>query len=280
MKFSFGRNWKNYVLHSLTEQKLEEAKQSLLSYLPAEEFKDKTFIDIGSGSGIFSLSAARLGCRKVISFDVDPYSVETTNIVKNKFKDLIPNGTDWEIHHASILEENRPKVLGDIVYSWGVLHHTGNMWPAIKNAASMVLPGGWFIIAIYNKAPSSNFWLKLKKFYNRTNVIFQGLMISLLYAYVIAGRIASAIIDFFKGRKHKSIFFQDRGMSVYYDVVDWIGGYPYEFATWQELKDFIEPLGFELKKTPTLIPEIPNTFRNRYSLRSTGNHIVIFRKGT
>src|ERR1041385_3007902 len=128
MKFSFGRNWRHYVQNSLDERKLDEAKQSLLDYLPAEEYRDKIFLDIGSGSGIFSLNAARLGAAKVVSFDVDPNSVETTRLVKEKFKHLIPANTDWEIHQASILDDSRPQITGDIVYSWGVLHHTGNMW--------------------------------------------------------------------------------------------------------------------------------------------------------
>lgn len=278
MKFSFGRNWRHYVDNFLDNKKLDEAMQSLLDYLPAEEYRGKTFVDIGSGSGIFSLNAARLGCGRVVSFDVDPNSVETTKLVREKFKDLIPPGSEWEVYHASILDDSRPKVEGDIVYSWGVLHHTGNMWPAIKNAASMVKPRGWFVIAIYNKAPSSEFWLRLKKFYNETNFIMQGLMIAGLYAYVVLGKTVMSLASMLLGHGFKPIFYQERGMSIYYDVVDWIGGYPYEFATWQELKDFIESLGFHLEKTPLQVPVIPNTWRNRHSTRATGNHVMIFRK--
>jgi hypothetical protein len=55
--FSFGKNWKNYVKNVVDERVIQEAKESLLKYLPEGGFKDKTFIDVGCGSGLFSLSA-------------------------------------------------------------------------------------------------------------------------------------------------------------------------------------------------------------------------------
>ena len=59
--------------------------------------------------------------------------------------------------------------LFDIVYSWGVLHHTGDVWHAIENAASRVKPGGIFYIALYSADvqidPGPDFWLGIKKKY-------------------------------------------------------------------------------------------------------------------
>ena len=37
-------------------------------------------------------------------------------------------------------------------------------------------------------------------------------------------------------------------MSFYYDVIDWIGGYPYEYASRSQVKKIIEAKGFELVK--------------------------------
>lgn len=39
---------------------------------------------------------------------------------------------------------------------------------------------------------------------------------------------------------------KERGMNFFYDVVDWVGGYPYEYTSVEETKRMVEPLGFKL----------------------------------
>ena len=272
--FSFGRNWVDYVNNFLDEKILNTVKESLLKYLPEDEYRDKTFIDIGCGSGIFSFNALRLGCKKVISFDIDKYSIEATRIVKEKFSHLLPKNYQWEIFEGSILDEdlvNKLKGQGDIVYSWGVLHHTGDMKRAIQNAAKMVSPNGYFIIAIYNRVPSSEFWLRVKKFYNQSSLIIKKIMV---YSVFILGILKRKLL----GQATESLFSRERGMSIFYDVIDWLGGYPYEYATFEEIKNFVEKLGFDLIKAPKKLPSPPKTFLNRFSPHYTGNNEFIFRK--
>lgn len=283
--FSFGRNWTEYVKKFLTKEKLDEALVSFEKYLPKEEYKGKTLIDIGCGSGIFSFNALRMGCKKVISFDVDPHSVQATRLVKEKFGNLLPQGVQWEIFEGSILDSGlipRLKGQGDIVYSWGVLHHTGNMYKAIENAASLVNPGGYFIIAIYNSAPSSEYWLKVKKFYNNSFFVMKLMLVYFFYFYTIFRRFLSYLKSVVLRRsstfKLKNLFGTERGMSIFYDVVDWLGGYPYEYATVPEIKNFVEKNGFSLIKTPTNIPEIKRTIFNRFSFTNTGCSEFVFRK--
>lgn len=173
--FSFGKNWMDFVKNFVNEERLNIALDSLLKYLPPEEYKNKVFMDVGCGSGIFSFSAIRLGCSKVISFDIDPLSIKATNYLKEKFYYLLSKNFEWEIFQGDVLDKSLISKYSqkiDIVYSWGVLHHAGKMWEAIKNVSYLVKPNGYLILAIYNKAPSSEFWLKVKKFYNSSPVSF------------------------------------------------------------------------------------------------------------
>lgn len=281
--FKFGRNWKNYVINKVDEYIINEAKDSMLKYLPegitSEEFyKNKTFIDVGCGSGLFSLSAILLGCKKVISFDIQDESIEATNILKNKFKHLINKNTEWQIFKGDILDMKlieKLKNKADILYSWGVLHHTGDMWKAILNACNIVKPNGYFILAIYNKAESSSSWLKIKKFYNEHQYLQP--IINILYGSIVC-------LAYIIKRKTLNLY-RERGMHIYYDAIDWIGGYPYEFASWKEVVTFMSNNGFSLVKTIRRLPTNDSqdkkiNFFNKISHKNTGNNEFLFLKNS
>lgn len=109
--------------------------------LNLETLEDKTFLDIGSGSGLFSLAAVRLGARQIHSFDYDLQSVACSRELKRRY---FPQKNDWSIEQGDVLDKDYLNSLGqwDIVYSWGVLHHTGNMWQALGNIVQLVKKGG------------------------------------------------------------------------------------------------------------------------------------------
>ena len=236
--FSFGKNWKDYIKKSLNRQRLDLAEKSIKESLKTRDLKGKVFMDIGCGSGLFSLSAYRLGASRVISFDVDPHSVECCKFLRSRES----NPKIWEVYHGSVLDEKflsrLPKA--DIVYSWGVLHHTGNMWKAIENACSKVKDGGYFYITIYNKKVGlrgSKNQLKLKKIYNRFPYpLKKSLEYAVIGSYFLKN--FAMLRNPFRLIREKEKSTLNRGMSYRVDVIDWLGGLPYEFARPQEIFDF------------------------------------------
>ena len=246
-RFGFGANWMRF-LKILNDERIEEAKASLKRMLNVESLAGKTFLDVGSGSGLFSLAACMLGA-KVYSFDYDPQSVACTAELKRRY---FPDDV-WVVESGSVLDGDYLSHLGqfDVVYSWGVLHHTGSMWEALANVAPLVKPEGQLFIAIYNKQQFiSAFWIFVKRLYNRSWPVVRHL---LNYGYFLffAGELFAA--DALRGRnptlRYKGV--GSRGMSVYWDVVDWIGGWPFEVATPEEIFHFFREREFALTKLVT-----------------------------
>lgn len=233
VSFSFGENWLNYI-ESLDVEKYKEAKQSLQNLLGLSSLKGKSFLDVGCGSGILSLAAIELGAERVISIDVDSKSVEACEQLKQR----INNPANWIILEGSILDRVLVNKLekSDVVYSWGVLHHTGAMWQAIDQVSNLVKDNGLLAIAIYNHASTSNFWLKFKRFYNKSGELTKIFMVWSIFLPRVIVRIL----------KLKHPLREKRGMSVYYDAIDWVGGLPYEFASFEEVQSYVENKGFTL----------------------------------
>ena len=247
-RFQFGQNWSQF-LPVIDEERIQEAETSLKQMLEVDSLDGKTFLDIGSGSGLFSLAARRLGAR-VHSFDFDPKSVYcTTELRKNYFRD----DDTWKIEEGSVLDGEFMKSLGqyDVVYSWGVLHHTGDLWTALENAQQRVAPGGKFFIALYNDTGSQSArWVWIKKTYNGLPGILRPPFAALAMAPQELKQMVKSIVLLKPGRYIDSwtSYRKNRGMTKWRDIVDWVGGYPYEVSTPDEIFDFARARGFLLTK--------------------------------
>lgn len=250
--FSFGKNWETFVQEHYSEKRLAIARQHLLDFLGVKSLAGKTFLDIGCGSGIHSLAAFTAGAARLVSFDLDPASVSTTR----KLREMQGNPEHWTVHHGSVLDEVFLATMepADIVYSWGVLHHTGQMWKAVENASRFLKPGSLFYIALYQTTPRTAYWIDIKKRYNAASATGKRWM---EYQYVLRHVILPELIRFRNPFKQIWGYEENRGMDFMTDIRDWLGGYPYEDSSIPETLRFgVEKLGLQMINisiAPTLV---------------------------
>lgn len=251
VRFAFGQNWQAFIAERFSEQTVGHAQRCLAELLEDYSLSGKSFLDIGCGSGLSSLAAQRLGAGRIVSFDYDADAVECCRQVRA----AAGEPAAWQVMQGSALDRSLLERLGpfDVVYSWGVLHHTGEMWAAIENAAAAVKAGGILFLAIYNKADAlgiygdgrfgpSALWRPIKRTYCRLPLVAQNVL-----DYAALGLFGLACL--LRGRNPAAVarrYQQDRGMSLRRDIKDWLGGYPYECAAVDEVFNFLRRRGFEL----------------------------------
>jgi 2-polyprenyl-6-hydroxyphenyl methylase/3-demethylubiquinone-9 3-methyltransferase len=250
MRFSFGKNWQSYSQNALTPQRIEHARQAFIELLAGIDLRGKRFIDIGFGQGLSLVTAAEMGA-EVLGIDIDKDNLEAIRITCRMMGHTeIPQTRIVSILDDSFVHEMRGGF--DIVHSWGVLHHTGNMMKAIENACILVTNGGYFVCSIYNRHWSSPIWKVIKWSYNKLPGLIQRLIFALFYPIIYT---AKWVVTRENPKKKK------RGMDFFHDLVDWLGGYPYEYATLEEIRSFVCGQGFEcLRIRPAQVPTGCNEF--------------------
>lgn len=251
-RFEFGKNWQRF-LATIDEDRIAQAERSLREMLGVDSLASQSLLDIGSGSGLSSLASRRLGAR-VHSFDYDPICVACTGELRRRY---FPDDADWHVEEGSVLDRGYLQSLGtfDVVYAWGMLHQTGDMWQAVDNASQRVRDGGLLFISIYNdQGGKSKRWRIVKRIYNKSP---RPLRFAMTLAVGFWWETRSALIRLVRlqnplpladwAAKKKT-----RGMSVWHDLVDWVGGYPFEVARPDQVFDFLRERGFSLARMTTV----------------------------
>ena len=251
-RFAFGKNWLRF-LETVDDEGIAEAVASLRDFLEVDDLRGRSLFDLGSGSGIFSLAARRLGAELVRSVDYDPESVACAEELRRRFDR--PGGT-WVITRGDATDTTFMGGQGqfDIVYSWGVLHHTGQVWLALENACAAVAPDGRLFISIYNdQGLRSRIWRAVKRTYGRLPAAARPVYaVAVMFprealffaAHVAAGNPLGYVHGWTRYKR-------ERGMSRWHDLIDWVGGYPFEVATPAEVFDFCRARGFRLDRLVT-----------------------------
>ena len=235
--FDFGSNWQAFSDQRIDAQRLPLAVGSLQSLLERNTLQGVSFLDVGCGSGLFTIAAYQLGAAPVVGIDINPQCITVSEQNRDRFAPKTP--ITFLQASALIPESLKPLGLFDIVYAWGSLHHTGAMWDAMRYVAKQVSPSGTLVLSIYNKHITSPAWKGIKWFYNQLPNRGQRLL-----TFPFAGIIYVA--KFLVTRRNP--LQKERGMDFWHDVIDWIGGYPYEYATPQEIQAFVSAQGFVLRR--------------------------------
>ena len=257
-RFDFGENWKNFNKKYLTEDRIKQANDAFIKFTEIQTLKELTVVDIGCGSGIHSFNFSKMNPKSLLSFDYDSKSVEATNYLRG-----VDKNNNWEVRQGSILDDkfllSLPKF--DLVYAWGVLHHTGNVWKALMNSCDLVSGGGHLYIALYSKNVNSktDYWIKIKKKYNKSSRIGKIFLESKFILKDISIRaifVLKYLLKSFLNLNFNDLFtnltsHRYRGMNYIIDVRDWLGGWPMEFVWDNEVIEFVVNLNFRLVKIKT-----------------------------
>jgi SAM-dependent methyltransferase len=235
-RFAFGRNWLDYA-KGVGEEQIAFAIRGLERLLGDVALREKTFLDVGCGSGVHSVAALRLGARRVVAVDVDPDSVAAAGALLARYA----GSHEWHVRRADLFElDPRRDGQFDVVHAWGVLHHTGALQRAIGHCATLVAPGGLLVMALYRKTWLCWLWKAEKWFYARASLSVQA-TVRWFYLRLFSLRLRAT------GRTLRSYaegYIGNRGMSFCHDVHDWLGGWPYESITPAEVERIMTYLGF------------------------------------
>lgn len=172
-KDSFDYQWKelNMGRNLLSDEAfVENLQKTICTYFGDVEqdfFRggEKEVADVGCGNGRFTYGLLSMGA-KVTAMDQSAHGLENVKSVCSKFGEKL-NTKQVDLLRGPIDEfENR----FDIVWCYGVVHHTGNTYLAMNNVCRMVKPGGYVFMMIYGFPDSQSRFEELAKYEQMRNM--------------------------------------------------------------------------------------------------------------
>jgi SAM-dependent methyltransferase len=267
--FAFGENWSDFA-NGIGEREIEESVAGLRRLFGEADLAGKRFLDIGCGSGLHSLAALRLGASEVVAVDIDATSVTTTNKVLARFAP----GSAFRVERKSVFDLSQTREEFDVVYSWGVLHHTGNMRLALRKSGALVAPGGLFAFALYRRTWFCWFWTIEKRWYSRASPRGQRIAQKLYAGW-------SRLLRFGRQPRAQGRIVEEaniradwRGMEISHDIHDWLGGYPYESILPDDVDALMKELGFRRKLSLLKVPHR----KRHHGLAGSGNDEYLYER--
>lgn len=116
-----------------------------LADLPPEWFRGKTVMDAGCGQGRWTYGFGQLGVGRCVSMDISESGVGRTTEIAKEY------GDQFQVLRKDLRQDLGLASEFDLVWCFGVLHHTGNTYAGFQNLAKCVMPGGYLFVMIYGE---------------------------------------------------------------------------------------------------------------------------------
>lgn len=221
-----------------------------LEELFPEGVKGKRVLDGGSGSGMVSVAFALMGA-DVTGVDITPKCVE------NGYKRAEHYGVKCKFINESLVTLDLSNEHFDIIYSWGVLHHTEDARQSFFSLARHLREGGEIIVAVYLKTKISWFWNFARIFYQNAPTVFKTIFLNI-------GSVFLNIVDLFRKIIFNKERYMMRGTNNKEILNDWFGVPHRTFHSYNEVFKWFDENGLDCK--------LINPATGRF--KSTSNFVV------
>jgi ubiquinone/menaquinone biosynthesis C-methylase UbiE len=113
-------------------------------FVDFDALRGKDVLDVGAGSGIATQMLAEAGAN-VTAVDLTDWAVETTQ------RRLAAFELEGDVRQADAEQLPFEDASFDLVFSWGVIHHSSDMDRALAELVRVTRPGGQLVLMVYNR---------------------------------------------------------------------------------------------------------------------------------
>jgi len=218
--------WTEYI------PEYEDSEKHWEIFYSAGEIKNKTVLDAGCGTGIFSIIFANNGAAKVTGIDISEGSLNTAQNLKKKFALGNVEFLKEDMLHLPFPDENF-----DIVWAWGTVHHTTDPFQAINELIRVLKKDGSLLLAVYTRTRLTFIHEIIRKTLIHTPKKTWKLISKILAIFL------SPVVFFFKKREKSR-----KGEKLEELIMDWYFVPIRHYYRPSEIQDFLESKGFQIEK--------------------------------